>query len=124
MSQNVEIVREVMALVRRTGTGEPEPRLFELESNRVFLERGREWFDAYAAATHCEIPLKTLSTRDWKRWRNTALKIVKQLEKNQAKVGNWILAEGLTPIEGAEKLATMSPDETAALLRRLGVPSE
>jgi len=36
----------------------------------LLLDKGREWFDAYAAATHCEIPLKTLSVDDWRVWRN------------------------------------------------------
>jgi ketosteroid isomerase-like protein len=45
MSQNVEIVREVMALVRRTGTGEPEPRLFELLAPEVKLDMSRRTFN-------------------------------------------------------------------------------
>jgi len=45
MSQNVEIVREVMALVRRTGTGEPEPRLFELLAPEVKLDMSRRIFN-------------------------------------------------------------------------------
>ena len=36
----------------------------------LLLDKGREWFDAYAVATHCEIPLKTLSVDDWRVWRN------------------------------------------------------
>jgi ketosteroid isomerase-like protein len=45
MSQNVEIVREVMALVRRAGTGEPEPRLFELLAPEVKLDMSRRTFN-------------------------------------------------------------------------------
>jgi ketosteroid isomerase-like protein len=45
MSQNVEIVREVMALVRRIGTGEPEPRLFELLAPEVKLDMSRRTFN-------------------------------------------------------------------------------
>ncbi len=45
MSQNVEIVREAMALVRRTGTGEPEPRLFELLAPEVKLDMSRRTFN-------------------------------------------------------------------------------
>ena len=45
MSQNMEIVREVMALVRRTGTGEPEPRLFELLAPEVKLDMSRRTFN-------------------------------------------------------------------------------
>ena len=45
MSQNVEIVREVMALVRRTGAGEPEPRLFELLAPEVKLDMSRRTFN-------------------------------------------------------------------------------
>jgi ketosteroid isomerase-like protein len=36
--ENVEIVREVMALIRRTGTGEPAQRLFELFSPNIQLD--------------------------------------------------------------------------------------
>jgi len=45
MSQNMEIVREVMALVRRTGAGEPEPRLFELLAPEVKLDMSRRTFN-------------------------------------------------------------------------------
>jgi hypothetical protein len=45
MSQeNVDIVREVMARVRRTGAGEPEPRLFEL-APEVELDMSRRIFN-------------------------------------------------------------------------------
>ncbi len=36
--ENVEIVREVMALIRRAGTGEPAQRLFELFSPDIRLD--------------------------------------------------------------------------------------
>jgi ketosteroid isomerase-like protein len=39
--ENVEIVREVLALIRRAGTGEPEPRLFELFSTAITLDFSR-----------------------------------------------------------------------------------
>ncbi len=46
MSQeNVEIVREVMALVRRTGTGKPERRLFELLAPDMTLDMSRRTFN-------------------------------------------------------------------------------
>ena len=38
---NVEIVREVLALVRRAGTGEPDPTLFELFSPEIRLDFSR-----------------------------------------------------------------------------------
>jgi ketosteroid isomerase-like protein len=43
--ENVEIVSEVMALVRRTGPGEPEPRLFELLSPEMNLDMSRRTFN-------------------------------------------------------------------------------
>jgi ketosteroid isomerase-like protein len=43
--ENVEIVREAMALVRRTGVGEPEPRLFELLSPEMKLDMSRRTFN-------------------------------------------------------------------------------
>ncbi len=45
MSQNMEIVREAMALIRRTGTGEPEPRLYELLSPAMTLDMSRRTFN-------------------------------------------------------------------------------
>jgi len=41
----VEIVREAMALIRRTGTGEPEPRLWELLSPDMTLDMSRRTFN-------------------------------------------------------------------------------
>jgi ketosteroid isomerase-like protein len=43
--QTVEIVQEVMALVRRAGTGEPEPRLFELLAPDMKLDMSRRTFN-------------------------------------------------------------------------------
>jgi hypothetical protein len=44
-SANVEIVREAMALIRRTGTGQPEARLWELLSPDVTLDMSRRTFN-------------------------------------------------------------------------------
>jgi ketosteroid isomerase-like protein len=46
MSQeNVQIVREVLALVRRMGTNEPEPRLFDLLAPDMRLDMSRRTFN-------------------------------------------------------------------------------
>jgi hypothetical protein len=87
---------------------------------QLLRERGREWFDDYAAATHGEIPLKTLSTRDWKQWRKIAYRVVKEADANYSKLGSWAIAEGLTSTQGAEKLAAMSPEERSAFLAAAG----
>jgi hypothetical protein len=96
----------------------------EEEHWQVFMEDGHKWFDAYAAAVHGELALKTLSTRDWKRWRNLAYQVVKEAEANNAKLGDWIIEEGLTPTQAAEKMAAMSPEEQLALRQRLGLPAD
>ena len=95
----------------------------DMPDHQLLREKGREWFNAYAAATHGELPLRTLSTRDWKQWRNLAYKVVKEAEANHAKLGQWLIAEGLTPTQGAEKMAAMGPDEQLALRKRLGLPT-
>jgi hypothetical protein len=92
------------------------------EDVALMLQVGRQWFDDYAAATHGELPLKTLSTEDWKRWRNMAFGMVKEAESSHDKLGRWLLAEGLTPTEGAEKVAAMSPEEQLAFRRELELP--
>ena len=43
--ENVEIVREVMALVRRAGKGAPDPRLFELFLPEIKLDFSRRRVD-------------------------------------------------------------------------------
>src|SRR6202040_3832294 len=46
MSQEtVQIVREAMALIRRAGAGEPEPRLFELLAPDMTLDMSRRTFN-------------------------------------------------------------------------------
>jgi len=46
-----------------------------------------EWFAAYAAATHLEIPLKTLSIDTTGTTSNAALSVVKVREAMWAKLG-------------------------------------
>jgi ketosteroid isomerase-like protein len=41
----VEVVREAMALIRRTRTGEPEPRLWDLLSPDMTLDMSRRTFN-------------------------------------------------------------------------------
>jgi ketosteroid isomerase-like protein len=43
--QTAEIVREVMALIRRAGAGEPEPRLWELFAPEMKLDMSRRTFN-------------------------------------------------------------------------------
>jgi hypothetical protein len=87
----------------------------------IFLDQGREWFAAYAAATHLEIPLKTLSIDEWREWRKAAYRIVKAREAMWAKLGKWAKAEGLTAEDALITLAAMSPDEREAFNHRLGL---
>lgn len=96
----------------------------EEERWRVFVQEGHNWFDAYAKATHAEIALKTLSTREWKDWRNLAYKIVKDADARHKKLGDWSIAEGLTPEQAAEKIAAMSPEEQLAWAQSLGLHTD
>jgi ketosteroid isomerase-like protein len=74
---NVEIVCEAMALVRRAGTGEPEPRLFELLAPEMKLDMSRRTFNPDVYEGHDGLRrFKRERDEVWEEWLITTERMV------------------------------------------------
>lgn len=57
------------------------------EDWQAFIDDGREWYERYASVTHRELPLQSISTQAWKRWRDLAYTAVKEADSTSVQLG-------------------------------------